>query len=61
MNRIADLLAAYERLFLAARTTLEMAEPVDDTESSIHPEVLEDLEAAYMEVYRERQKKGDTT
>ena len=59
IKQIEGLLAAYEELFLAARTTLEMAESVDDMESHIHPEVLEDLDAAYQEVYRQRQIKGN--
>ena len=61
IKQIAGLLTAYEALFLATRTALEMVEPVDENESSIHPEVIEDLDAAYQEVYRQRQIKGDTT
>lgn len=53
-SRVQALLAAYENLFLAARTTLEMAEPVDEMESAIHPEVLEELEAAYLAVYEQQ-------
>ena len=58
IKRIESLLAAHEQLFLAARTTLEMAEPVDDGESVIHPEVLEDLQTAYLKVYHERRERG---
>ena len=61
IKQIAGILTAYEALFLATRTALEMVEPVDENESSIHPEVIEDLDAAYQEVYRQRQIKGDTT
>jgi hypothetical protein len=59
IKQIEGLLTAYEALFLATRTALEMAEPVDDMESYIHPEVLEELDAAYQKVYRQRQKKGN--
>ncbi len=59
IKQIAGILTAYEALFLATRTALEMVEPVDENESSIHPEVIEDLDAAYQEVYRQRQIKGN--
>ena len=58
MKQLDDILAAHGALFIAVRTTLEMAEPVDDEGAIIHPEVLADLQEAYMIVYRTRQGSG---
>jgi len=48
------VLEAYQHLFITTRTFLELAEPVSEDESMVNTDNLEDLNAAYLEVYRQK-------